>query len=41
MALMRYLPPNAVVEGGSIRFAGDDLLAAVDRLFGGKVAQVR
>ena len=28
MALMRYLPPNAVVEGGSIRFAGDDLLAA-------------
>jgi len=28
MALMRYLPPNAVVEGGSIRFAGDDLLGA-------------
>ena len=28
MALMRYLPPNAVVEGGSIRFAGEDLLGA-------------
>jgi peptide/nickel transport system ATP-binding protein len=30
MSLMRYLPPNAVVEGGSISFAGDDLLAADD-----------
>ena len=30
MALMRYLPPNAVVESGSIRFAGEDVLAASD-----------
>jgi peptide/nickel transport system ATP-binding protein len=28
MALMRYLPPNAVVESGAIRFAGDDVLRA-------------
>ena len=28
MAVMRYLPQNAVVESGSIRFAGDDLLGA-------------
>jgi peptide/nickel transport system ATP-binding protein len=31
MSLMRYLPPNAVVESGSITFGGDDLLAADDR----------
>jgi peptide/nickel transport system ATP-binding protein len=31
MALMRYLPPNAVIESGSITFGGDDLLAADDR----------
>ena len=28
MAVMRYLPQNAVVESGAIRFAGDDLLGA-------------
>ncbi|MGH3042659.1 MAG: dipeptide ABC transporter ATP-binding protein [Gaiellaceae bacterium] len=28
MALMRYLPPNAVVEGGTILFGGEDVLAA-------------
>jgi peptide/nickel transport system ATP-binding protein len=31
MSLMRYLPPNAVVESGSITVGGDDLLAADDR----------
>jgi peptide/nickel transport system ATP-binding protein len=31
MSLMRYLPPNAVVESGSITFGGDDLLAADER----------
>jgi peptide/nickel transport system ATP-binding protein len=31
MALMRYLPPNAVIESGSITVGGDDLLAADDR----------
>ena len=31
MALMRYLPPNAVIESGSITFGGDDLLAADER----------
>jgi len=31
MSLMRYLPPNAVIESGSITFGGDDLLAADDR----------
>ena len=28
MALMRYLPQNAVVESGAIRFGGEDMLAA-------------
>ena len=28
MAVMRYLPQNAVIESGAIRFAGDDLLGA-------------
>src|ERR1700751_1506202 len=28
MALMRYLPSNAAVDGGSIRFQGADVLAA-------------
>jgi peptide/nickel transport system ATP-binding protein len=31
MSLMRYLPPNAVIESGSITFGGDDLLAADER----------
>ncbi len=31
MALMRYLPPNAVIESGGITFGGDDLLAADER----------
>jgi peptide/nickel transport system ATP-binding protein len=31
MALMRYLPSNAVIESGSITVGGDDLLAADDR----------
>jgi peptide/nickel transport system ATP-binding protein len=31
MSLMRYLPPNAVIESGSITFGGDDLLSADDR----------
>ncbi len=30
MALMRYLPANAVVEGGAIRFAGQDLMTVGD-----------
>ena len=30
MALMRYLPPNAVVESGSIHFVGDDLMKVDD-----------
>jgi peptide/nickel transport system ATP-binding protein len=44
MALMRYLPGNAVVEGGSITFAGDDMLAADDetlrRWRGNRIAMV-
>jgi peptide/nickel transport system ATP-binding protein len=44
MALMRYLPPNAVVESGSIRFVGDDLLAAspetLQRWRGNRMAMV-
>jgi peptide/nickel transport system ATP-binding protein len=31
MSLMRYLPPNAVVESGTITFGGDDLFAADER----------
>src|SRR5205085_8272156 len=44
MALMRYLPPNAVVEGGSISFAGEDMLAAdaatLRRWRGNRIAMV-
>ena len=44
MALMRYLPPNAVVESGSITFAGEDLLAADDETLrkwrGNRIAMV-
>jgi peptide/nickel transport system ATP-binding protein len=44
MALMRYLPPNAVVESGSITFAGEDLLAADDETLrkwrGSRIAMV-
>ena len=44
MSLMRYLPPNAVVEAGSIRFAGEDVLAASDdtlrRWRGDRIAMV-
>jgi peptide/nickel transport system ATP-binding protein len=31
MSLMRYLPPNAVVESGTITVGGDDLFAADER----------
>jgi peptide/nickel transport system ATP-binding protein len=44
MALMRYLPPNAVIEGGSIAFEGQDLLnisdQALRRLRGNRMAMV-
>ena len=44
MALMRYLPRNAVVEGGQLRFGGEDLLglgdAALRRLRGDRMAMV-
>jgi peptide/nickel transport system ATP-binding protein len=44
MALMRYLPPNAVVEGGRIDFGGEDLLAMPERrlraLRGNRMAMV-
>ena len=44
MALMRYLPPNAVVEGGRIIFDGKDLLtlsdAALRHLRGNRMAMV-
>jgi peptide/nickel transport system ATP-binding protein len=44
MALMRYLPPNAVIESGSISFAGEDLLAADDETLrkwrGSRIAMV-
>jgi len=44
MALMRYLPPNAVVEGGKILFNGEDVLTlpepALRRLRGNRMAMV-
>jgi peptide/nickel transport system ATP-binding protein len=44
MALMRYLPPNAVVESGRISFAGEDLLGMSEprlrRLRGDRMAMV-
>ena len=44
MALMRYLPPNAIVEGGHIRFGGEDVLSMPDtrlqRLRGNRMAMV-
>jgi peptide/nickel transport system ATP-binding protein len=44
MALMRYLPQNAVVESGSISFAGEDMLAAdaatLRRWRGNRIAMV-
>ncbi len=44
MALMRYLPTNAVVQGGSIRFEGDELLTMSDtnlrKLRGNRMAMV-
>jgi peptide/nickel transport system ATP-binding protein len=44
MALMRYLPPNAVVEAGSIDVAGEDLLSMPERrlrtLRGNRMAMV-
>ncbi|GAC1473879.1 MAG: ABC transporter ATP-binding protein [Chloroflexota bacterium] len=44
MALMRYLPPNAVIQGGRIMFGGEDLLTLSDaklrRLRGARMAMV-
>ena len=44
MALMRYLPPNAVVESGAIRFGGEDLLrmreSRLRQLRGSRMAMV-
>lgn len=44
MALMRYLPSNAVVEGGKIVFDGQDVLklnqAGLRRLWGARMAMV-
>ena len=44
MALMRYLPPNAIVEGGRILFGGEDVLSMPDarlrRLRGNRMAMV-
>lgn len=44
MALMRYLPANAVIESGKILFDGQDLLAlnrnALRRLWGSRIAMV-
>jgi len=44
MAVMRYLAPNAVVEGGRIAFGGDDVLTLGDeqlrRLRGDRMAMV-
>jgi peptide/nickel transport system ATP-binding protein len=44
MALMRYLPPNAVVEGGRILFGGEDVLtlseAKLRRWRGDRMAMV-
>jgi peptide/nickel transport system ATP-binding protein len=43
-AVMRYLPANAIVEAGRIRFRGDDLLgegrAALDRIRGRRIAMI-
>jgi peptide/nickel transport system ATP-binding protein len=44
MALMRYLPPNAIVESGHILFDGEDVLSMPDtrlrRLRGNRMAMV-
>jgi peptide/nickel transport system ATP-binding protein len=44
MALMRYLPPNAIIEGGHILFGGEDVLSMSDtrlrQLRGNRMAMV-